>query len=102
MKHVHLYCQKGRNFTGNWIGDCKIAVYIANGDLVNLILHDVLYVPEALWNLLSCSQLSQDHFQIVQPADNSVYCPRIYNCCKNKTSVEHWNQFHWNWNISSL
>ena len=71
------------------IGDCKIAVLTANGDLVNLVLHDVLYVPEARRNLLSGSQLSQDQFQVVLPAKDSLFCPGIYNCRKNKTSVEH-------------
>jgi len=71
------------------IVDCRIAVLRANGDLVNLVLHGVLYVPEARRNLLSASQLAKDRFQVVLPANDSAFCPGIYNCRKNKTSVEH-------------
>ena len=43
--------KKGENLQAIGIGDCKIAVWdFANGELVivvNLILHDVLYVPKA-------------------------------------------------------
>ena len=81
--------KKGETLQAIGIGDCKIAVQTANGDLVNLVLHDVLYVPEARRNLLSGSQLSKDRFQVVLPAHDSVFSPRIYNCRKNKISVEH-------------
>ncbi len=42
------------------IGNCQITTQATIGALVNLILHDVLYVPEARRNLLSVSKLSQD------------------------------------------
>ena len=55
--------KEGETLQAIGIGDCKITVITAHGDLVNLILHDVLYVPEAQQNLLRGSQLSQDRFQ---------------------------------------
>jgi hypothetical protein len=45
--------KKGETVQAIGIGDCRIAALTANGDLVNLVLHDVLYVPEALRNHLS-------------------------------------------------
>ena len=81
--------KKGESLHAIGIGNCKIAVMTANGTLVNLLLHDVLYVPEARRNLLSVSKLSQDQFQVVMPANNSIFCPGIYNCRKGKTSLEH-------------
>ena len=32
--------------------------------------------------------MSQDRFQVVLPADNSIFRPGIYNCRKSKSSVE--------------
>ena len=46
-----LLPKNGETLQAIGIGDCKIAVYTANGDLVNLILHDVLYFPKARRNL---------------------------------------------------
>ncbi len=57
--------KKGESIQAIGIGNCKITTLIANGELVNLILHDVLYVPDARRNLLSVSKLSQDRFQVV-------------------------------------
>ncbi len=54
-----------------------------------LVLHDVLYVPDARRNILSVSKLAQDRFQTVLPANDSVFCPGIFNCRKNKSSAEH-------------
>ena len=81
--------KKGETLQAVGSGDCKIAVQTANGDLVNLVLHNVLYVPDARRNLLSGSELAKDRFQVVLPANDSVFCPGIYNCRKNKTSVGH-------------
>jgi hypothetical protein len=80
--------KKGESIQAIGIGNCKITTQTANGELVNLILHDVLYVPDARRNLLSVSKLSQDRFQVVLPADNSIFRPGIYNCRKSKSSVE--------------
>ncbi len=54
---------------------------------MNLILKDALYVPDARRNLMSASKLAQDQFQVVLPADNSVFRPGIYNCRTGKSSV---------------
>ena len=81
--------KKGESILAIGIGNCQITTQAANGTFVNLILHDVLYVPEARRNLLSVSKLSQDRFQVVMPADNSIFRPGIYNCRKSKSSVEH-------------
>ena len=70
--------KKGESIQAIGIGNCKITTQTANGELVNLILHDVLYVPDARRNLLSVSKLSQDRFQVVLPADNSIFRPGIY------------------------
>ncbi len=35
------------------------------------------------------SKQAQDWFQVVLPADNSLFHPGIYNCSKMKSSVEH-------------
>jgi hypothetical protein len=80
--------KKGESILAIGVGNCKITTQTANGELVNLILHDVLYVPDARRNLLSVSKLSQDRFQVVLPADNSIFRPGIYNCRKSKSSVE--------------
>jgi hypothetical protein len=80
--------KKGESIQAIGIGNCKITTQTANGELVNLILHDVLYVPDARRNLLSVSKLAQDRFQVVLPADNSIFRPGIYNCRKSKSSVE--------------
>ena len=61
----------------------------ASGEFTELVLRDVLYVPEARRNLLSVSKLSQYRFQVVLPANDSIFCPGIYNCRKNKSSAEH-------------
>ena len=76
--------KKGETLQAVGIGDCKVAVQTANGDLVNLILHDMLYVPEARRNLLSASKLAQDRFQVVLPSNNTTFCPGIYNCRQKK------------------
>ena len=39
--------KKGGSIQAIGIGNCKITTQTANGELVNLILHDVLYVPDA-------------------------------------------------------
>ncbi len=75
----------GESIQAIGIGDCKITTQTENGELVNLILHDVLYVPDARRNLLSVGRLSQDRFQVVLPADNSIFRPGIYNCRKSKS-----------------
>ena len=41
MQHFYLYCKDGQNVAGVRISDCKINVQTANGDLVNIVLHDV-------------------------------------------------------------
>ena len=46
-------------------------------------------VSAAVWAKMSQEARDQDRFQVVLPANNSVLCPGIYNCRKNKTSVEH-------------
>ena len=38
---------------------------------------------------MSTSKLSQDRFQVVFPAKDSIFNPGIYNCRKNKSSAEH-------------
>ena len=81
--------KKGETIQAIGIGNCQITTQTANGELVNLILHDTLYVPDARRNLLSVSKLAQDRFQVVLPADNSLFRPGIYNCRKMKSSVEH-------------
>ena len=81
--------KKGETIQAIGIGNCQITTQNANGELVNLILHDTLYVPDARRNLLSVSKLAQDRFQVVLPADNSLFRPGIYNCRPTKTSVEH-------------
>ena len=81
--------KKGESLLAIGIGTCQITTQNANGDLVNLICHDTLYVPEARRNLLSASKLAKDRFQVVLPAPDSVFPPGIYNCRKNKTSVAH-------------
>ncbi len=61
---------------------------------MNRILRDVLYVPDArqIWsknlNLLSLSKLCQDRFQVVLPANNSIFRPGIYNYRKSNSTVE--------------
>jgi hypothetical protein len=81
--------KKGETLQAIGIENCKIAVQTANGDLVNLILHDVLYVPEARRNVLSASKLAQDRFQVVFPSNNATFSPGVYNCRLSKSSVEH-------------
>jgi hypothetical protein len=81
--------KKGESIMAIGVGNCQITTQTASGELVNLVLHDVLYVPEARRNLLSVSKLSQDRFQVVMPAGNSIFQPGIYNCRKTKSSVEH-------------
>ncbi len=71
------------------IGNCQISVLTVSGEFTKLILRDVLYVPEARRNLLNISKLSQDRFQMVLPANDSIFRPGIYNCRKNKSSSEH-------------
>ena len=39
--------KKGETLQAIGISDYKIAVFTANGDLVNLIVHDVLYAPDS-------------------------------------------------------
>ena len=90
MQHFYLYCKDGQNVAGVRISDCKINVQTANGDLVNIVLHDVQYVIGARQNLLSCSQLFQDQFSCQPlPANDSMFCPWIYNCLENETSVDY-------------
>ncbi len=79
--------KKGESIPAIGVGNCKITTQTANSELVKLILHDVLYVPDARQNLLSVNKLSQDQF-LVLPADNSIFLPNIYNCRKSKSSVE--------------
>ena len=67
--------KKGENLQAIGIGYCMITTQTATGEKVKLICKDALYVPEARRNLLS----SQD----------PVFPPGIYNCRKDKTSVEH-------------
>jgi hypothetical protein len=71
------------------MGNCQITILTASGELSTLVLHDVLYVPDARRNLLSVSKLAQDRFQTVLPSNDSIFCPGIYNCRKNKSSAEH-------------
>ena len=56
--------KKGESILAIGVGNCQISTQTANGELVNLVLHDVLYVPEARRNLLSVNKLSQDRFQV--------------------------------------
>jgi hypothetical protein len=49
--------KKGKLILKIGVGNCKITTQTANGKLVNLILHDVLYVPDARRNLMSVSKL---------------------------------------------
>ena len=81
--------KKGEVLQATGIGNCQITVMTSSGELTKLVLHDVLYVPEARRNLLSTSKLSQDRFQVVLPATDSIFNPGIYNCRKNKSSAEH-------------
>ena len=81
--------KKGEVLQATGIGNCQITVMTSSGELTKLVLHDVLYVPESRRNLLSTSKLSQDRFQVVFPAKDSIFSPGIYNCRKHKSSVEH-------------
>ena len=69
---------KGKTLKAIGIGDCKIVVQTSTGDrdLVNLILHGVLYVPEARRNLWSTSELAQDQFQVVLLSTYATFCPK--------------------------
>ncbi len=80
--------KKGEVLQAIGIGICQITVVTSNGELTKLVLHDVLYVQELRSNLLSTSKLSQDRFQVVFPAKDSIFSPGIYNCSKHKSSVE--------------
>ena len=71
------------------MGDCMITTQTANGEKVNHICCDALYVPEARHNLLSASKLGKDHFHVVLPAQDLVFPPGIYHYRRAKTSVEH-------------
>ena len=79
--------KKGEILQAFGIDDSKSAVQMAHGDLVNLVLHDVLLRKRR--NLLSGSQLSQDRILVVLPANDSIFCSGIYTYSKNKTSVEY-------------
>ena len=81
--------KKGENLQAIGIGDCMITTQTATGEKVKLICKDALYVPEARRNLLSASKLGKDHFQVVLLSQDPVFPPGIYNCRKDKTSVEH-------------
>ena len=81
--------KKGESLQAIGMGNCQITILTASGELSRLVLHDVLYVPDARRNLLSVSKLAQDRFQTVLPANDSIFCPGIYNCRKNKSSAEH-------------
>ena len=81
--------KKGEVLQAVGVGNCQITVLTVGGELTKLVLHDVLYVPEARRNLLSTSKLSQDRFQVVFPSRDSIFSPGIYNCHKNKSSVEY-------------
>ena len=39
---------------------CKIPIQIANGNVLDLGFHNVMYFQAALRNLLSCSQVAAD------------------------------------------
>ncbi len=84
MQCLYFHSEKGETIQAIGIGSCQITTQAANGELVNLILHDTLYVPDARRNLLSVSKLAQDRFQVVLPAGNSLFRHCIYNCRKNK------------------
>jgi hypothetical protein len=71
--------KKGEVLQATGIGNCQITVMKSSGELTKLVLHDVLYVPESRRNLLSTSKLSQDRFQVVLPAKDSIFSPGIYN-----------------------
>ena len=81
--------KKGENLQVIRTGDCMITTQTANGKNEKLICRDALYVPEARRNLLSASKLGNNHFQVVLPAQDPVFPPGIYNCRRDKTSVEH-------------
>ncbi len=50
--------KKGESIQAIEIGNCKVTTQTANGEIMNLILHDVLYIPDKRRNLLSVSKLS--------------------------------------------
>ncbi len=77
--------KKGESLQAIGIGNGLFSVLTASGEYKRLVLHDVLYVPEEHQNLLSDSKLAQDRFQVVIPADNSIFCQGFYNYRKNKS-----------------
>ena len=77
--------KKGESLQAIGMGNCQITILTASGELSRLVLHDVLYVPDARRNLLSVSKRAQDRFQTVLPANDSIFCPGIYNCRKKKS-----------------
>ena len=81
--------KKGESLQAIGIGNCQITVLTASGEFTNLVLRDVLYVLESRRNFLSVSKFAQNRFQVVLPANDSIFGSGIYNCRKNKPSVEH-------------
>ena len=69
------------------VGDCKITIQNCSGELETLTLHGALYVPDARRNLISCSALAKDRFQVVLPSTDSISAPCIYKCRRNKSSL---------------
>jgi hypothetical protein len=57
--------KKEESIQATGVSTCRITIQTACGGLVNLILHDVLYVHDVCRILLSVSKLSQNQFQVV-------------------------------------
>ena len=81
----------GRSLPVKGIGNIKMSIICLKGTIVDLVVHDVLYVPDLSTNLISIGKLNKKGFKIVfeddkcrihlsqetiieckQPADNDV------------------------------
>jgi len=69
------------------IGTCKYICRDNRGQIFNLVIPDMLYVPEASKSLLSASKLSEKGFQVILPSTREVIPSGLYP--PQKASDEH-------------
>ncbi len=65
------------------IGDIRLTTKNKSGEFITLILKNVLYVPQLHRNLISCSALRKDNYQVVLPPpenEKGVFPAGVYNC----------------------
>jgi len=74
--------KKGEVLWAKGVGDVRVTTRNARGDPETLTLRNALYVPDVDRNIISCSALLKDNYQVIlpSPSTENQFPAGIHNC----------------------